>query len=841
MGVLAPIAGPMLIQFFIAGALYVVNNALAEDPDPMDQEEIDRGIMANQVSDQATLPLMYGRCRVGVNRVYAKTWGPDLRWMDTILVLGEGPIHGIVREDGTTFTTSGIDFPTSNPPLVYFDKDLWVNSSNYVTIQFFNGSSTQVVSTVLSGYDSSFQEAMRHTAFLYIQMLHDKENFNRQPNFTVVVDGLKIYNPITEVTEWTNNPALCAYDFFTRPSTRGGMGLDQSAVLTQFLSDSIDYCVDMGWTCNMALRENNYAVDNLRTILANFRGFIPPSNTGTYKILFRDLNYESTVMALTEADVVDGSFSLGQPDVLNRPNAIRMKYYSNTETDLYQLKDYVFTDTTSLNIDGDYREVTRGPFGISDLPTLQNMAYYLLERARNGKTVTLTGGRRTLALEPEDLVTVKHRVPGWTAQIMRVIGTNPDLENFTNTLTLLEESTEFYDADYDVVLEDLFQTTLPDPSAEVPDVINVSHSEIVYNYRDQSYTRWEIDFDPPDESVYPWFDYAEIWVKIGSSGDWRYMSRSQNNYAIDPAQEGEYYAVKMVPVNVFGKKRAFDNSFGVSTTIIGKVDTPSNLASMTCIANGDSVTIYATPVSDPDILGYEVRLGGSWASGIFISFNKAPSLRINGVRPGTHTFWMSPKDTSGKYSGTPVSASVTVFVPPGYTQLAVTGSWSWDYDGIGTHDNTEHETYDGGDAVKCSHTSDVLTGSWTSPTAGYDLYDVANGAAPYKVRLWGDFRVAFESTSTTWNGVAPSPTTWNDLGATATWNEIFQPTSAGRLEATLQYSTDDVTYYDIDKFEILSAEVEARYIRVVVTITDPTLDANLHLKELNMLAYTGPQ
>ena len=108
------------------------------------------------------------------------------------------------------------------------------------------------------------------------------------------------------------------------------------------------------------------------------------------------------------------------------------------------------------------------------------------------------------------------------------------------------------------------------------------------------------------------------------------------------------------------------------------------------------------------------------------------------------------------------------------------------------------------------------------------------------VRLWGDFLTDFVSSATTWNGVAPAGTTWNDLGD-RTWSEIFQPTEAGRIDAVLLFSTDNINWSELSFFQVLCAEVTARYIKVEVTITDPTLDSNLYLYALNMVAYEGPQ
>jgi hypothetical protein len=829
----APIFFLKMVAAFVIGT---IGRALLDIDNPQsldrDGKTIDHGIMANQTSDQAIIPLRYGICRGGVNNVYVNTRGSDNRYMDLVAVLGEGELSGIVREDDSIYSAIGSVMPSDNPPLVYFDDTLWTDWSDYTSIRFFNGSSTQGVSSTLSTYDTNFAQAMRRTSYLHIRYLYDREEFNRMPNVTVVTQGLKVYNPVTTAWAFSNNAALCALDYMTRPSTRGGLGLDIANVDVQTVSDAIDYCDDKGWTCNMIVNQQRPAADNLQMLLECFHGRVPPSDNGIFRLLFRDLNYEATVMDLTEADVVEGSFSMGQPDILNRPNAIRMQYYPSEHN--YQLKDFVFTDTTALSTDGDYREVTRGPFGFSSLDLVQNMAYYLLERIRNGKTVTLTGGRRTLALEPEDLVTLTHDVPGWTQQTLRVLKTKPNLETWTNQLVLLEESTEFYDADYDDAIEDLFQTNLVDPSAPVPSVRDVSHYETVYNYRGRSETRWTIEFDPPLESTYPWFDYAEVWVRIGD-GDWVYKTRSERDYFIQPAQEGETYTVKLVSVSIFGKKEPFESAISISRTIIGKTDDPSDLSYLTAVADGSTVNIYSTGLDDPDIDGYEVRMGDSFLGGIFISYHKAPTVKLVGVRPGTHTFWMSPVrlSTTGLkiYSANPVSASCTVFIPPGYSSV---DSEAWDFDSIGSHNNTEHVTYNSDDALKCSHTSSVLTGTWTSPV--WDL------TSSQKVKVWADFETAFVSSDTTVEGIFGATLTPEDTNLDSlTVAELIGAIQAGRVEMVLNYSEDGSTYSQISFFELMSAEVEARYFYLEVTIIDPTLDSNMYCKDITMYAYSGPQ
>jgi hypothetical protein len=247
--------------------------------------------------------------------------------------------------------------------------------------------------------------------------------------------------------------------------------------------------------------------------------------------------------------------------------------------------------------------------------------------------------------------------------------------------------------------------------------------------------------------------------------------------------------------------------------------------------NGDTVTIMATPLSDPDIDGYEVRLGDDWEGGIFIAYRKSPTLTLVGVRPGTHTFWIAARGHNRLYATNPTEVTVTVFIPPGYTQV---DTWNWDYDAIGSHDNTEHTTYTSADALICSHTADVLTGTWTSPT--YDLTSVQ------KLRLWGDFRGEFDGGGGTFDSAFSTTLKFSDVdsGGALTFAEIFGSAAGARVQATLFHSENNSDWSEVGYFEILCAEVEARYVKVEITITDPALDSNYYLFALDMYAYDGP-
>ena len=657
----------------------------------------DEGALINTKTTDAVYPIVYGTTRVGGNLVFATTTGIDNKYFHLVLSLGEGELNGIHQDEA-------VDQIFLNGKL-YTESD-FVDSFSY---EFFSGSATQNVCATLHTAYPDWTDCRRYGAYLYCKFEYDRDKFISIPEVTVILEGSLVKNFETEddydsMPEiYTNDLAYCVYDLMTRPSTRGGKEIDPTRIDLPSFRDASAYYTTYGWECNMAVNRDQAIEDNLALLLANGRSEIIYSDS-KFKLKFRDTREESVVMQITEDDIIqsgkESTIEISPAATLfNRPNAIKATFISADKN--YTQDEKVFRDDDAYATEGDYREQTIELLGLSSLDKVIPMSYYYLERARWGNAVTMIIGNKGISLEPMDLIEITHRMPGWTdaaKPMYRVEGVRIN-EGGNVGLLLLQEHDDFYNDDYDIDAQDLFVTDLLSPSAAVQSVINVSHSEEVYYYRDRSFTRWKIDFDPPTVEIYPFWDYAEIWLKIGDGG-YKFMTKATSDYQLDPVEEGEIYYIKIRSVNIFGVKEDFDAAYIVSKTITGKTDVPSNMLAITATAAGDTVSIYGDEVSDPDVSGYELRLGDSWLGGIFMAFNETPNFRLVGVKPGTFTFWCNPKDNSGNYAATAVSATVTVFYPSGYTDK---NTWSWDYDGIGLHDNTEHVIYDAGDCLKCSH------------------------------------------------------------------------------------------------------------------------------------------
>ena len=175
----------------------------------------------------------------------------------------------------------------------------------------------------------------------------------------------------------------------------------------------------------------------------------------------------------------------------------------------------------------------------------------------------------------------------------------------------------------------------------------------------------------------------------------------------------------------------------------------------------------------------------------------------------------------GNIAGTPTLTHVAYLgvIPPEHTHDVFYPELTT---GGGLHYNTKHIIYNATNYLKCRHLHGDLQGVYKSPI--FDL--TAPGADRYLVYIVGQDTakpdIVVVGAGTTWDSQIPSPATWSSIGvATNTWTNIFALDAGPAVTMRLYYgATSPPTSY-VDKMEILSAIVTARYFQVQITINDP--------------------
>jgi len=135
----------------------------------------------------------------------------------------------------------------------------------------------------------------------------------------------------------------------------------------------------------------------------------------------------------------------------------------------------------------------------------------------------------------------------------------------------------------------------------------------------------------------------------------------------------------------------------------------------------------------------------------------------------------------------------------------------------GTFTNTQCYLYSQDPYIRCI--DGVLTGTYLT-----HIFD--RGASnEYMIYELGDLVVV--GSGTDWSSAIPGTTTWSEIGLdTRTWVQIFSLTSAPAITMILKHGDASPPANDVDKFEILSTIVTARYYQVEITITDPSINLN---------------
>jgi hypothetical protein len=194
----------------------------------------------------------------------------------------------------------------------------------------------------------------------------------------------------------------------------------------------------------------------------------------------------------------------------------------------------------------------------------------------------------------------------------------------------------------------------------VPDApINLSLTEALYSYQAQVRSKIIVNW----QGIPGINQYIVKWRK--DSGNWTTITRQQQDYEILDTTPG-FFEVNIYSLSAGGQSSATPLSGSISA--LGKTAPPSNVTTFAATLDPDvGITLNWNPITDLDLQGYEIWQGASWGNGIKLGLFAATSKKLGLVDPGTTTWWIKALDTSGIYSTTAISASITIAIAPAPT------------------------------------------------------------------------------------------------------------------------------------------------------------------------------
>lgn len=479
---------------------------------------------------------------------------------------------------------------------------------------------------------------------------------------------------VSPVTQYSNNPALCIYDYLT--NTRYGKGLSASVLDVASFIESANYCdqivsipsgTQKRYTCDGVVDINASALDNIKSLLTSCRGLLVYSG-GIYKLLIDQV--ASAGFDFNEDNII-GGWSIVQPGRRSKFNRVTAGFFNPAAS--WQ-PDLGISDSTA------YRAQDNGLLleAKIDLPftanayTAQQLAGLHLKQSRFGLTAHFTAMQSALRCEIGDVVTITHATPGWVGKLFKVIELTLRDDDEVEVVVLEYDAT-VYDLDtlttitgtVTTILPNVFAVGMPGTPAVAESLYQTTGSAGV---KSRATITWSAAPDVLVQGYWPEYKLLAdtLWTKLPRTAD-----TTATVVDLLPA----IYQFRVRAENSIGALSAY----AATTTkeLQGLTAPPADISGFYVTKVGGLAVADWALVPDLDVrIGGRVVIrhspqttGATWSDGIVL--NEFGGDTVTATLPlMAGTYMAKAKDSTEHYSANMVSFVATAGLVTGFTTVA---------------------------------------------------------------------------------------------------------------------------------------------------------------------------
>ena len=820
---------------------------LIPTPDIPDFEtpEEEKGVLINKSSNNAQIPIVYGRRQVGITRVFLESSGSDNQYLYMAGVVCEGEIEEIeeiyiddkqVTFDGalTDGTVREVDSSDSN-----FYKD-----SSHIQIQAFYGTDNQVASSILTNSTNwTSNHRLRGVCYLAFRFKWNQDIFSSIPQVRVTLKGRKVYDPRTATTAYTSNSALILLDYLR--NTRYGKGLPDSAFESDFASfkTSANECetqiTPYTGADQINLFETNAVIDTDQKVIENVKKLLNPMrslftyNNGVYKLKIEGTG--TAVKTITADHVVGGAKVLGERKN-NKYNRVLGTFVNPDKN--WQNDTVSFPPADDSIVATEFKHATmlaqdNGTLleGNFQFPNVTNkfgaeaLCEVILRRSRNQLQIQLTLTSEFLELEIGDIVAITYPSGGFNAKPFRVLGLEIN-EDLTVNVQLFEHQDNFYTFNEKNPIATIADTTLPNPfTVQPPSSVTLDDTLVEYNDGTVIVALDVTIGASPDSFV----DYYQVEYKLSSASDYIiYAQGSGLNHRVLNVIDQEVYDVRVKAVSTIGSSSTYVTA---QRTIIGAVEPPSDVEDFSCNVVGEEAHLSWNQISDLDLAYYQLRFSqetdgtADWQNSVnLVSKVSRPATSIS-VPARAGTYLIKAVDKLGNFSSNATAIISNVTDTVNHNSIATQSEHP---DFLGTLTNTviaddsirldSSELFDSASGLFDDETTRFFDSGVSNAdfyaNGNYEFADVIDIGAKHTARI---------TASLTQTSDNPDDLFDNRSGLFDTASSNFDGDTPANCDAHLEIATsdDNVTYTAFQNFVI--GNYTARYFKFRVFLTSRDL------------------
>lgn len=648
-------AGTFFTHFLISTAMGAALNALSPKPN------LGGGSGGYSLSGESGSALdhqiIYGKTRVGGVRIYDASTGSNNNDLHRILAFAGHEIESyediylndeIVTIDGSGNVTS---------PARY---------NGYVRIKKYYGTTSQeadpdlVTDTAFLPPDAgcwTTAHRLQDIAYLYIKFTYSQDAFpNGIPSVSAVIKGKKVYNPITALIAWSDNPALCLRDYLlsgyglNQPSTR----IDDASVITA--AGVCDETVGSGkrYTCNGSFLTSSSPSQIISDMLTSMGGLFWYSQ-GKWRM--KAAKFVTPSITLNENDLRSGISLSTRHSRRNNFNKVKGTF-RGAESD-WQVADYpAVSDPVFLSADNNIESIVDVALPYtSDSVTAQRVANIFLRRNREQLTFSASFGLKAFQVQVGDIVYINNTRFGWSSKPFEVtnwaFGLTDGLD--LQVQMTLREISEAVFTSVDPAIFENNNTNLP--NAFLVSEVGLTLSDELRVINEQVLGVFLIKMNYTN----PFVDFVELEYKISSDAEYTKAGKFTDGKAEVLGVVEAYYDVRARAVNQLGIRG--DWTTVTNWFVSPFIDPPADVQNFSANVVGNSLHLIWTPVPDLDLSHYKVRYsslttGATYSNGVDVVSKIARPANSVVVPARTGTYFIRAYDKLGNGSETPTSVVV---------------------------------------------------------------------------------------------------------------------------------------------------------------------------------------
>jgi len=655
-GFAAGTAGAYFATTFVSTlVLGAVSKAMAKTPTGASITQQDKTVTSRQPI--APHNVIYGRTRIGGTILYMESTNANKYLHVVVAIAG----HEIDEVEKFYFNDVevGIDGSGNVDAGQYKDR---------ARIQYKLGTDDQTAfADLVAESDGKWtnNHRVRGRALVYMRLEYDQNVFiNGVPNLSVVVRGKKVYDPRTETTVWSANPALCVTDYLT--NNKYGMAavyaeeIDEEALIAAANICDEDVTKVGGGTENRYEMHGSFATSSQPEDIINQMVFAMAGRCvwsgGVWRILAGA--YYTPTLTFDEGDLRGGIKV--QSLVSRRESFNGVKGVFASVDDNYILSDFPPINSAVFVAKDNGEENLKSielPFTTS-ASMAQRLAKIELLRARQQITVAMPMKLVGMKANVGDIVQINNTRMGWSSKPFEVVSANIAFgETVGVDIDLREVSTDVYDwsTSEEQTYDPAPNTNLP--SGFVSEPVGISITDTLAISAETIITQLVVTVTGSD--VFE--DRFEVQAKPSTSDDFLNLGQASGNiFQLANVIDGAIYNVRARAINVFGVRSEWATG---NHEVIGKTAPPENVTGLTGNLIGNQYLLTWNAVPDLDLSYYRVRYASPDSGG---SYENSVSLVPKVSRPATSvfvparngTYFVKAVDKLGLASITPTSIAL---------------------------------------------------------------------------------------------------------------------------------------------------------------------------------------